>query len=46
MKIAIVAGLFAEWNMNVNACHVSVYIANLPNTCYCAINVRRSSLFL
>jgi hypothetical protein len=46
MKIAIVAGLFAEWNMNVNACHVNVYIANLPNTCYCAVNVRRSSLFL
>jgi hypothetical protein len=46
MKIAIVAGLFAERNMNVNACHVNVYVANLPNTCNYAVNVRGSSLFL
>jgi hypothetical protein len=46
MKITIVAGLFAERNMNVNACHVNVYIANLPNTCNYAVNVRGSSLFL
>jgi len=46
MKIAIVAGLFAEMNMNVNACHVNVYLANLPNSCYYAVVVRPRSLFL
>jgi hypothetical protein len=40
MKITIVAGLLAKRNMNVNACHVNVYVANLPNSCYYAVDVR------